>query len=109
MGDALAFCIRERELQKGATRELRRELPKGLHASPGGREVTTDEERAFILYFASLRDDGLEEGVTVLDGGEANHAAIEIARRAFGQEALRERDEGLCMSWGGTAVAMRLI
>ena len=30
----------------------------------------------------------------MLDGGEARHAAIEIARRAFGQKAFREADEG---------------
>ena len=94
MGDALAFRFGERELQEGATRELRRELPKGLHAPSGGGKVATHKKRVCVLQRAIVGDDGLEKRVAVLDGGEARHAAIEIARRAFGQEAFSEGDEG---------------
>ncbi len=56
--------------------------------------MTTHKHFVRILHRAVAGNDGLDEGVAVVDGGEPNHAAIEIAWRAFGQQALSKWDEG---------------
>ncbi len=91
--DSLAFCVGERELQERAAGELRCELPKGLHAAGSRREVAAHKQRVFVLHYALISDDWFEERVAVLDGGKAHHAAIEIARRALGQEAFSKGNE----------------
>ena len=50
VGNALAFGVGECELQECATRELRSELPKGLHAPRSGGEVAAHEESVCILH-----------------------------------------------------------
>src|ERR1039458_767894 len=50
VSNALAFGVGERELQEGATRELRSELSKGLHAAPRGGEIAGNEESVLVLY-----------------------------------------------------------
>jgi len=94
VSDGLALAGSECKLAEGAMGELRGELFEGLHAAGGGGEFAGDKKGVRVAHFSIGSDDGVEEGIAMVDGRLAHHAAEEVSGSAVGQEGLGEGDEG---------------
>ena len=95
VGDGVAFRLRKGEVVKGFAGQLGGEALEEFHAAGGDGEAAGNVEIFGVFPDAVFSGKRIDEGVAVLDGGEAGHAAEEIARGSSGEHGDGEVNEGV--------------